>query len=30
LQYVFLDMGQSLVFSLENDILLSNMLFLWQ
>lgn len=30
LQYVFLDMGQPLVFSLENDILLSNMLFLWQ
>lgn len=28
LQYVFLDMGQPLVFSLENDILLSNMLFL--
>ena len=30
LQYVFLDMGQPLVFSLENDILLSDMLFLWQ
>ena len=30
LQYVFLDMGQPLVFSLENDILLSNILFLWQ
>ena len=28
LQYVFLDMGQPLVFSLENDILLSDMLFL--
>ena len=30
LQYVFLDMGQPLVFSLKNDILLSDMLFLWQ
>ena len=30
LQYVFLDMGQPLVFSLENDILLSDILFLWQ
>ena len=30
LQYVFLDMGQPLVFSLENDILLSDMLYLWQ
>ena len=28
LQYVFLDMGQPLVFSLENDILLLNMLCL--
>ena len=30
LQYVFLDMSQPLVFSLENDILLLDMLFLWQ
>ena len=30
LQYAFLDMGQPLVFSLGNDILLSDMLFLWQ
>ena len=30
LQYAFLDMGQPLVFSLENDILLSFLLVLWQ
>ena len=30
LQNVFLDMGQPLVFSLKNDILLSDILFLWQ
>ena len=30
LQNVFLDMGQPLVFCLKNDILLSDMLFLWQ